>query len=79
MTPTIDQRFSYWLNNAAQYYKDDRLSECIEICKAILADSAFSRHIGMKTPVLLGNTIGDWEEAIECCNKAEVFWRIASR
>lgn len=33
----------------------------------------------MKAPLLLGNPIGEWEEANEACMQADALWRVVRR
>lgn len=79
MSSIIDKAFATEFNEAAKLYDDDKLEECIEKCKAILADNACPRYHRMKTLILLGNTLGDWGEANTCCIEADFLWRVVRR
>lgn len=71
----VRQQFHEWYCEAWQLYDDDKLEECIEECRKIVDDSACPRFYQVKTLVLLGSTLGDWEEAKMCCEDAEALWQ----
>ncbi|KAK5129009.1 hypothetical protein LTR85_000342 [Meristemomyces frigidus] len=76
---SIDRTFADGFNEAHSLYQEDRLDECIEKARAILASSAIPRYRRIKTLVLLGSTLGDWKEANDCCVEANTLWRIVRR
>ncbi|KAF2166335.1 hypothetical protein M409DRAFT_23527 [Zasmidium cellare ATCC 36951] len=76
MEDTVDRKFTKRFNEVAQLYDDDALEECINKGRTLLDDPALPRYHRMKTWVLLGSIVGDWEEAEEFCVKARSLWRI---
>ncbi|KAK3074927.1 hypothetical protein LTR53_002238 [Teratosphaeriaceae sp. CCFEE 6253] len=79
MPDTIDASFTEGYNEAKKLYDDDDLEGCIEKARELLAEPAIPRYHRMKTLILLGSTLGDWEEAEECRVRAEAIWRIVRR
>lgn len=59
----IDIRFMNEFNEANELYINDQLDECIAKARDLLQDPAIPRYHHMKTLVLLGSTLGEWEEA----------------
>ncbi|KAI4706208.1 hypothetical protein J4E89_008941 [Alternaria sp. Ai002NY15] len=74
----IDKAFTKALSEAGNFNKD-RLDECIEMARALLADKSISRHQRMKALMLLASTLGDWEDANNCHVEAETLWRVHRR
>jgi hypothetical protein len=75
----IDRAFTDGLNEAGDLYNNDRLDECIDKTRALLADRAIPRYHRMKALILLASTLGDWEEANDCHVEAETMWRVVRR
>jgi hypothetical protein len=75
----IDKFFTDGVNEAGNLYNDDRLDECIEKTRNLLADGAIPRYHRMKALILLASTLGDWEEANDCHVEAETSWRVVRR
>jgi len=75
----IDKVFTKALSEAGNFCNKDRLDECIEMARALLADKSISRHQRMKALMLLASTLGDWEDANNCHVEAETLWRVHRR
>ncbi|KAI4647821.1 hypothetical protein J4E93_004232 [Alternaria ventricosa] len=75
----IDESFTKALNEAGELYNDDRLDECIEKTRALLANDAIPRYHRMKALLLLASTLGDWLDASNCHTEAESLWRVTRR
>jgi hypothetical protein len=75
----IDEQFSNGFNEANACYKSDKLLECIDLCYKLLNEPDIPRHHKMKTLVLLGATVGDWDEANDCFVAAQSLWKIERR
>ena len=75
----IDKSFTKALNEAGELYNNDRLDECIEQTRALLADDSIPRYHRMKALLLLASTLGDWDDANNCHAEAETLWRVVRR
>jgi hypothetical protein len=75
----IDEQFTDGFNEANACYKADKLFECIDLCYKLLDEPNIPRYHKMKTLVLLGATVGDWDEAYDCLVAAESLWKIVRR
>ncbi|KAI4920568.1 hypothetical protein J4E85_009335 [Alternaria conjuncta] len=75
----IDKSFTKALNEAGELYNNDRLDECIEKTRALLADDAIPRYHRMKALLLLASTLGNWLDASNCHAEAEILWRVVRR
>ena len=75
----IDKSFTKALNEAGELYNNDRLDECIEQTRALLADDSIPRYHRIKALLLLASTLGDWDDANNCHAEAETLWRVVRR
>ena len=75
----IDKAFTKAMSEAGNLCNKDRLDECIEMARALLADKSISRHQRMKALLFLASTLGDWEDANNCHVEAETLWRVHRR
>lgn len=66
MTATSAEQFCEWYNEAAQLYDDDKLLECIQMTRKILADATCHSYLRIKALVLLGDSLGNWQQGNEC-------------
>ncbi|KAL1592497.1 hypothetical protein SLS59_009730 [Nothophoma quercina] len=71
----INQRFSKDLNEAIRLFDIGQTDECLALGMDILEDSACPRYHRMKTLVLLGSVIADWNDANQCRVDAEALWQ----
>jgi hypothetical protein len=62
----IDKQFTEALNKAYDLFDADQLEECQRAAIELLEDDAMPRYHRMKTLILLGTILGDWDEANEC-------------
>lgn len=62
-----------------QLWTDDKLQESIDHARAMLQDTTLPRYYRIKTLILLGRTLGTWEEAESCRVRAEKIWRKVRR
>jgi hypothetical protein len=76
---TNNQQFLAAYNDAVELYNAERLDECVDKAREILSDPSIPRYHRMRTLVLLGSTLGDWEEANNCREDAEVLWLVTRR
>lgn len=74
----IDRQFSIRFNAATQLYKEDKLDQCIEAMRELLAEPTIPIFHRIKC-LSLGGTLGDWEEAYSCYLQAETLWRVTRR
>jgi tetratricopeptide (TPR) repeat protein len=79
MSSIIDKAFTDAYNECAELYDNDELEKCIEKAQALLDYGAAPRYHRMKTWILLGNCLGDWDEAHDSYVEAETMWRIVRR
>ena len=79
MQDSIDLSFTETFKEARQHHENDELDECIEKSRALLAEPAIPRSLRIKTLLLLGSTLGDWEEAEDCRVRADSLWRDTRR
>jgi hypothetical protein len=75
----INQRFTDGFNKAKKYYKNDDLFKCADLCYGLLEDYAIPRYHKMKTLILLGSVLGDWDESNDCRVAAELLWQTMRR
>jgi hypothetical protein len=75
----IDQQFTDGYNEAHDDYDADRLEECESKLRGLLGDPAIPRYQRMKSLVLLGLIVGDWQEADKCYIKGDALWQIVRR
>lgn len=69
---SLDQVFNEGYGEAAKYYHEERLEECIEknTCE-LLNDPAVPLYPRIKLLILPGAVAEDWSEANDCCVNAE--------
>ncbi|KAK4497263.1 hypothetical protein PRZ48_011713 [Zasmidium cellare] len=79
MEDTSDKAFTERFNAVAQLCDENKLDDCIEQARELLDEPVLPRYHRMKTWVLLGAIVGDWEEANDCCARANSLWRIVRR
>lgn len=75
----IDEAFTAAFNEANELYRNDRLEECAAKCRELLDDSAAPKYHRMKTLILLGSILSDWDDADDCRLAAENLWSIVRR
>jgi hypothetical protein len=73
---TSDNYFIDRLHEAADLYNSDRLDECIEKTRALLAHPRIPRYHRMSTLITLSSTPGDWSEVNAFHERAEALWRV---
>jgi hypothetical protein len=73
---TSDNYFTDRLHEVADLYNSDRLDECIEKTRALLAHPSIPQYHRMSALITLASTLGDWSEANACHEKAEALWRV---
>jgi hypothetical protein len=76
---SINKAFTDAVNEAGDLYENDRLDECIEKTRALLAVPAVPRYHRMKALILLASVVHDWEEASDCHVAVESLWRVVRR
>lgn len=79
MEDTIDARFTEGYDEAKQFWDDEDLDGCIEKARALLNEPAIPRYHPIKTLILLGSSLGDWQEAEDCRVRADALWRVVRR
>jgi hypothetical protein len=72
----IDQHFTDGFNHAHDLFLADRLEECEAAAFALLREETIPRYHKMRTLILLGTIVGDWEEARMYHVAADGMWRI---
>lgn len=75
----IDEKFTAAVNEALKLFDQDQLEECEIKAREILDDRACPGYHRMKTLILLGSILGDWDEANTCRIYAHSLWVIARR
>jgi hypothetical protein len=75
----IDQAFTDGLNEAGDLYNSDRLDECIDKTRTIIADPAIPRYHRIKALILLASAVSGWQEAYDLHVEAETIWRVVRR
>jgi hypothetical protein len=75
----IDQHFTDGFNHAHDLFLADRLEECETAAFALLREETIPRYHKMRTLILLGTIVGDWEEARRYHIAAEAMWRYVRR
>jgi hypothetical protein len=75
----IDKQFTDGFNHVHDLFLADRLQECEEAAFALLKEEAIPRYHKMRTLILLGTIVGDWDEANRYHIAAEGMWRIVRR
>ncbi|KAK3057643.1 hypothetical protein LTR09_001827 [Extremus antarcticus] len=71
--------FTEAFDKAVALQDENRPEECIEKAQKLLAEPAIPRYHRMRTLLLLGSTVGDWDEAHEYWENAETLGRIVRR
>ncbi|KAK5734454.1 hypothetical protein LTR17_008955 [Elasticomyces elasticus] len=79
MQDTIDAQFTTGYNEVHRLYEENDLEGCIAKAEELLDEPAIPRFHRMKTLILLGNVLGDWNEAEDCRVRAEAIWRVVRR
>ncbi|SMY29701.1 unnamed protein product [Zymoseptoria tritici ST99CH_1A5] len=79
MSSAIDRAFAQLYNEASDHYDNDELEECAAKAREIIDDRGTPRYHRMRALILLGNVLGDWEEANDCFVRAQALWRIIRR
>jgi hypothetical protein len=79
MSSIIDKAFTDAYNECAELYDNEELEKCIEKAQALLDEGAAPRYHRMKTWILLGNCLGDWDEAHDSYVEALTMWQIVRR
>jgi hypothetical protein len=75
----IDQHFTDGFNHAHDLFLADRLEECEAAAFALLREETIPRYHKMRTLILLGTIVGDWNEAHRYHVAAEAMWRYVRR
>ncbi|KAH7383790.1 hypothetical protein BKA66DRAFT_529178 [Pyrenochaeta sp. MPI-SDFR-AT-0127] len=66
-------------NEAAKFYWEDGLEECVALAQELLDDPDMPRYYRIKALVLLGATVDDVVEANDYSINAEALWRLEKR
>jgi hypothetical protein len=75
----IDQHFTDGFNHAHDLFLADRLVECEEAAFTLLREETIPQYHKMRTLILLGTIVGDWEEVRMYHVAAEAMWRYVRR
>ncbi|KAF2129996.1 hypothetical protein P153DRAFT_228893 [Dothidotthia symphoricarpi CBS 119687] len=75
----VNKAFTDGFNEAFELYRTNRLDECAAKARELLSDTAIPRYHRMKTFILLGSILANWDEANRCRILAEGQWHIVRR
>jgi hypothetical protein len=75
----IYESFTRGYNEVQALYAQDKLSDCIDVARILVAEPAIPRHYRIRTHLLLASTVGDRDEAWYFHRKAEVEWHVVRR
>ncbi|KXT10486.1 hypothetical protein AC579_8881 [Pseudocercospora musae] len=75
----ITQQFTEGYNKAQELYANDKLQECIDESRLLIAEPAIPRYHRIKTLLMLASTVPDLAEAMQFHKEASLLWHLVRR